>query len=64
MLQVWPQKDKTLYVVYGCELYLFIFVFARATPAASGGSQARGLIGAIATDLGQSHSNVGSKPRL
>ena len=42
--------------------YLFIyFAFSRATPAASGGSQARGLIGAIATGLHHSHSNAGSK---
>jgi len=35
-----------------------------AAPAAYGGSQARGLIGAVATGLRQSHSNTGSKPRL
>ena len=28
--------------------FFFFFVFSRATPAAYGGSQARGLIGAIA----------------
>ena len=31
---------------------------------AYGGSQARGLIGAVAASLRQSHSNVGSEPRL
>ena len=31
---------------------------------AYGGSQARGLIRAVAAGLHQSHSNVGSKPRL
>ena len=31
---------------------------------AHGGSQARGLIGAVATGLRQSHSNAGSEPRL
>ena len=31
---------------------------------ASGGSQARGPIGAFAAGLGQSHSNVGSEPPL
>ena len=31
---------------------------------AYGGSQARGRIGAVATGLRQSHSNVGSEPRL
>ena len=38
--------------------YFFIFVFSRAVPAAYGGSQARGLIEAIAA------SNVGSEPHL
>ena len=32
--------------------------------AAYGGSQARDLIGAVATGLRQSHSNAGSEPRL
>ena len=48
-------------------IYLFIFVFLPflwAAPAAYGGSQARGLIRAIATSLHQSHSNAGSEPRL
>ena len=43
---------------------LYFFAFSRATPMAYGGSQARGLIGAVATGLRQSHSNVGSEPRL
>ena len=50
----------------------FFFVFLSfavvaiswAAPAAYGGSQARGPIGAAATGLRQSHSNVGSEPRL
>jgi len=42
----------------------FFFGFSRATPAAYGGSQARGLIGAVATGLCQSHSNEGSEPNL
>ena len=37
------------------------FVFFRATPAAYGSSQARGRIGAVATDLHHSHSLVGSE---
>ena len=36
----------------------------RATPTAYGGSQARGLIGAVAASLRQSQSNAGSEPRL
>ena len=46
------------------ERNFFFFVFSRAAPTAYGDSQARGLIGAIATGLSQSHSNVGSEPRL
>ena len=51
-----------------CNLYLFIFFwlfsFSRAAPAAYGGSQASGLIGAVAAGLSQSHSNAGSEPCL
>ena len=39
------------------------FAFSRATPAAHGGSQARGLIGAVAAGLYYSQSNEGSEPR-
>ena len=42
----------------------FFFVFSRATLAAYGGFQVRGLIGAIAAGLCQSHSNVGSESHL
>ena len=52
-------------------LILFIFYFfclfaiSWAAPSAYGGSsQARGLIGAVATGLCHSHSNGGSEPRL
>ena len=41
-----------------------LFAFSRATPAANGGSQARGRIGATASSLRHSHSNKGSEPRL
>ena len=40
--------------------FFIIFVF----PRAYGGSQARGPIRAVATGLGQSHSNAGSEPHL
>ena len=43
---------------------LFVLCLFRATHAAYGGFQARGLIGAVATGLRQSHSNAGSEPRL
>ena len=45
-------------------LFLFVFVFSRAARAVYGGSQARGLIGAVAADLHHSHSNAGSASRL
>ena len=44
--------------------FVFFLAFSRAAPAAYGGSQDRGLIGAVATSLCQSHSTVGSEPRL
>ena len=43
---------------------LFLVCFFRATPVAYGISQARGGIGAVASGLHHSHSNMGSKPRL
>ena len=50
----------------GCQNgWLFFFVnFFRATPEAYGGSQARGLIGATAAGLRNSHSNAGSESYL
>ena len=49
-------------------IYLFIYFvflpFLGLLPVAYGGSQAGSLIGAVATGLRQSHSNVGSEPRL
>ena len=45
-------------------LFCFVFCLFRATPAAYGGSQARGLIGAVATGLRHSHSNDGSELHL
>ena len=45
-------------------LFFCLFVFSGAAPEAYGGSQARGLIGAIASSLRHSHSNVGSEPSL
>ena len=44
--------------------FTFFFLLFRAIPAAYGGSQARGVIGAVATGLYHSRSNAGSKPRL
>ena len=42
---------------------LFVLSFCTAL-AAHGGSQAKGLIGAVATCLHQSHSYMGSEPHL
>ena len=44
-------------------IYLFFFVFClfRATPLACGGSQGRGLTGAVAAGLCQSHSHARSE---
>ena len=44
--------------------YFCLFAISWASPAAHGGSQARGRIGAVATSLCQSHSNTGSQPCL
>ena len=41
-----------------------LFAFSWAALVAYKTSQARGLIGAVATSLRQSHSNAGSEPRL
>ena len=45
-------------------IFFLSFCLLRATPTAYGGSQARGLIGAVAAGLGQSHSNLGSELHL
>jgi len=51
-------------------IFVFLFFFfgflaiSWAAAAAYGGSQARGLIGAVATGLRQSHSNAGSELSL
>ena len=52
-----------------CFSFFFLFIFCLfaiswAAQAAYGGSQARGRMGAVATGLHQSHSNVGSELRL
>ena len=41
-------------------IYFCLYAISWATPMAYGGSQARGLIGAVATALHHSHSNTGS----
>ena len=44
--------------------FLSFLLFFWAAPVAHGGSQARRPIGAVASSLRQSHSNVGSEPSL
>ena len=51
-------------LISGPFLSFFFLVFSRIAPTAHGGSQARGLIGAVAASLCQSYSNAGSEPRL
>ena len=58
-----------LHLIVGMLLFIYLFIFCLfaiswAAPAAYGGSQARGVIGAVAAGLCQSHSNAGSEPRL
>ena len=52
--------------MYYTDYFFFFFAFCRfrAAPMAYGGSQARGLIGAVAAGLHQSHSNARSELHL
>ena len=50
--------------IYVCMYIYSLLAFSRAAPAAYRNSQARGLIGAVATGLCQRYSNKGSEPRL
>ena len=45
-------------------LFFGLFAISRAASVAHGGSQARGLIGAVATGLHRSHSIMGSELHL
>ena len=56
-----------IFIMVVCFFYfsfILFFCLSRAVPAAYGGSQARGLIGAVAASLRQSHSNTRSEPHL
>ena len=53
-------ENLLFYLIY----FFCLFAFSRATPTAYGGSQAKGLIGAGATGLCQSHSNAGIRATL
>ena len=52
------------YLFYLFYLFICLFAFSRAAPESYGGSQAMGLIGAVAAGLHQSHSNAGSELHL
>ena len=57
--------EAMLLGLYKFRFFFFcLFAISWAAPAAYGGSQARGRIRAVATVLRQSHSNLGSEPRL
>ena len=53
-----------IYLLEFIYFLFFVFLSFRATPAACGGSQARGRSGAVVTGLCQSHSNARSEPCL
>ena len=58
---------RLLFFLRSVSVFVFVFVFLPflgLLPRHMEIPRLRGLIGAIATSLCQSHSNVGSKPRL
>jgi len=59
-------REITFKTQLNVTLFFFfcLFAFSRAAPMAYGGSQARSLIGAVATGLHHSHNNAGSEPHL
>ena len=60
----WKKIKPFLFFFVFCLFVVVVVAISWAAPMAYGGSQARGQIGAVATGLRQSHSNVGSEPRL
>ena len=62
-LAIWKQRIKSPFELQAAFRFC-LFAISWAAPAAYGGSQARGLIGAVAVGLRQSHNNVGSEPHL
>ena len=61
ILEIVREKNYTHTHTHTHDLFFGLF---RAIPEAYGGSQARGLISAIAAGLRQSHSNDRSEPHL
>ena len=66
LLTCYLDELYTLIRAHALIFFLFFLAFClhSAALAAYGGSQARGLIGAVAAGLRHSHSNAGSEPRL
>ena len=62
--QALSQGPKAVHILSIFFFFFFVISLFRAAPAAYGGSQVRGQIGAIAAGLHHSHNNVGSELRL
>ena len=64
--QCWTRETNKFNFYHFIFVTFFFFFFGhfRAASEVYGVSQARGLIGAVATSIQQSHSNAESKPRL
>ena len=61
---VWGRSSKKKHCLFEIQIELSIFSLFRATPAAYGGSQARGQIGAAAASLCHSHGDARSETHL
>ena len=64
LLWCWIMLANILFYFILFYFMFCLFAFSRAAPAAYGGFQDRGLIGAVAAGLHQSNSNSGSQLRL
>ena len=60
----WETVNMASEVIVKVCVCVCVFAFSRAAPEAYGGSQARGIIGAVATSLCHSYSNSGSELHL
>ena len=65
-LAIFSSVIKSIILISFFSFLFLSFCLFRVTPETHGGSQVthRGLIGAVATSLHQSHSNAGSERRL
>ena len=64
LLKVCPSYELSFFFFFFFFFFCLFASFLGPLRTAYGGSQARGLIGAIAAGLCQSHSNVGSESHL